>query len=179
MHPCPGASNATCTPPPPSRSAPGTEAGSYLRRIDSCITQLGLLGPAPSESKEEEEAPLPHGDSQPPGAAPVRAPAVRGGTVRRRQLGPGARWSRALTRSPLPRTPPRTCAKVEDRCISRDLWWEADASARVRSLSEKGIDPLSRRVPLRQLLRGQSSTLRGGCCVGWLCGRNANKVRLG
>ena len=36
----------------------GSEAGSYLRLIDSCVTQLrlkDLLGPVPSESKEEEE----------------------------------------------------------------------------------------------------------------------------
>ena len=37
----------------------GAEAGSYLRLIDSCITQLkapqDLLGPVPSESKEEED----------------------------------------------------------------------------------------------------------------------------
>ena len=35
----------------------GTEAGSYLRLTDSCITQLKALGPARTcnESKEEEE----------------------------------------------------------------------------------------------------------------------------
>jgi len=35
----------------------GTEAGSYLRLIDSCITQLKAQGPARTcnESKEEEE----------------------------------------------------------------------------------------------------------------------------
>ena len=35
----------------------GTEAGSYLRRIDSCITQLKAQGPSRTcnESKEEEE----------------------------------------------------------------------------------------------------------------------------
>jgi len=35
----------------------GTEAGSYLRLIDSCITQLEAQGPARTcdESKEEEE----------------------------------------------------------------------------------------------------------------------------
>ena len=37
-----------------------TEAGSYLRLIDSCITQLEDQGPfrTCNESKEEEEAPL-------------------------------------------------------------------------------------------------------------------------
>jgi len=36
----------------------GTEAGSYLRLIDSCITQLKAQGPSGTcdESKEEEEA---------------------------------------------------------------------------------------------------------------------------
>ena len=36
----------------------GTEAGSYVRRIDSCITQLQAQGPSRTcnESKEEEEA---------------------------------------------------------------------------------------------------------------------------
>jgi len=35
----------------------GTEAGSYLRRIDSCITQLKAQGPSRicNESKEEQE----------------------------------------------------------------------------------------------------------------------------
>ena len=35
----------------------GSEAGSYLRRIDSCITQLKAQGPSRTcnESKEEEE----------------------------------------------------------------------------------------------------------------------------
>ena len=35
----------------------GSEAGSYLRLIDSCITQLGAQGPSRTcnESKEEEE----------------------------------------------------------------------------------------------------------------------------
>jgi len=35
----------------------GSEAGSYLRLIDSCITQLKAQGPARTcnESKEEEE----------------------------------------------------------------------------------------------------------------------------
>jgi len=35
----------------------GTEAGSYLRLIDSCITQLKAQGPSRTcnESKEEEE----------------------------------------------------------------------------------------------------------------------------
>ena len=35
----------------------GTEAGSYLRLIDSCITQLKVQGPSRTcnESKEEEE----------------------------------------------------------------------------------------------------------------------------
>ena len=35
----------------------GTEAGSYLRLIDSCITQLKAHGPSRTyiESKEEEE----------------------------------------------------------------------------------------------------------------------------
>ena len=52
---------------PASRSAPssfepsscGTEAGSYLRRIDSCITQLKAQGPSRTcnESKAEEEEP--------------------------------------------------------------------------------------------------------------------------
>jgi len=38
-------------------SAGGTEAGSYLRLIDSCITQLKAQGPSRTcnESKEEEE----------------------------------------------------------------------------------------------------------------------------
>ena len=40
-----------------SSPRPGTEAGSYLRLIDSCITQLKAQGPARTcnESKEEEE----------------------------------------------------------------------------------------------------------------------------
>ena len=35
----------------------GSEAGSYLRLIDSCITQLKALGPSRTcdESKKEEE----------------------------------------------------------------------------------------------------------------------------
>ena len=35
----------------------GSEAGSYLRRIDSCITQLKAQGPSRTcnDSKEEEE----------------------------------------------------------------------------------------------------------------------------
>ena len=38
----------------------GTEAGSYLRRIDSCITQLKAQGPARTcnESKEKEKEDL-------------------------------------------------------------------------------------------------------------------------
>ena len=41
---------------------PGTEAGSYLRIIDSCITQLKAEGPSRTcnESKEEEEPGGPH-----------------------------------------------------------------------------------------------------------------------
>jgi len=37
----------------------GTEAGSYLRLIDACITQLKAQGPSRTcnESKEEEELP--------------------------------------------------------------------------------------------------------------------------
>jgi len=38
----------------------GSEAGSYLRRIDSCVTQLKAQGPSRTcnESKEEEEESL-------------------------------------------------------------------------------------------------------------------------
>ena len=41
----------------------GTEAGSYLRFIDSCITQLKAQGPSRTcnESEEEEEALTVHG----------------------------------------------------------------------------------------------------------------------
>ena len=40
-----------------SRASEGFEAGSYLRRIDSCITQLKAQGPSRTcnESKEEAE----------------------------------------------------------------------------------------------------------------------------
>ena len=41
--------------------APGSEAGSYLRLIDSCISQLKAQGPSRTcnESKEEESACVP------------------------------------------------------------------------------------------------------------------------
>ena len=44
----------------------GTEAGSYLRLIDSCITQLKAQGPSRTcnESKEEEEASQPDADNR-------------------------------------------------------------------------------------------------------------------
>jgi len=49
----------TMTPPntPALGVTNGTEAGSHLRRIDSCITQLKAQGPSRTcnESKEEEE----------------------------------------------------------------------------------------------------------------------------
>ena len=43
--------------PPPNRCVVVTEAGSYLRLIDFCITQLKAQGPSRTcnESKEEEE----------------------------------------------------------------------------------------------------------------------------
>ena len=39
-------------------ATPGSEEGSYLRLIDSCITQLKAQGPSrtSNQSKEEEEA---------------------------------------------------------------------------------------------------------------------------
>ena len=46
--------------PPQLQRLPGSEAGSYLRLIDSCITQLKAQGPSRTcnESKEEEEEPV-------------------------------------------------------------------------------------------------------------------------
>ena len=51
----------------------GSEAGSYLRLIDSCITQLKAQGPSrtSNESKEEEEKNLPYPYLQaPPSSRP-------------------------------------------------------------------------------------------------------------
>ena len=51
----------------------GSEAGSYLRLIDSCITQLKAQGPSRTynESKEEEEASEAVGVQRPCGACVV------------------------------------------------------------------------------------------------------------
>ena len=52
----------SCSPPSllASPRSPGNEAGSYLRLIDSCITQHKAQGPSRTchESKEEEEGRL-------------------------------------------------------------------------------------------------------------------------
>ena len=40
----------------------GTEAGSYLRRIDSCITQLKAQGPSRTCNESKEEGPAGEGD---------------------------------------------------------------------------------------------------------------------
>ena len=54
----------------------GSEAGSYLRSIDSCITQLTAQGPSRTcnESKEEEEEDL----REPERARPLPARERRG-----------------------------------------------------------------------------------------------------
>ena len=59
----------------------GTEAGSYLRLIDSCITQLKAQGPSKTcdESKEEEEGCVQAGTE---GHASPRAAARRRGNKR-------------------------------------------------------------------------------------------------
>ena len=58
-----------------------TEAGSYLRLIDFCITQLKAQGPSRTcnESKEEVEEVYPHGHGRPDAAG-------RDGKVRQDQL---------------------------------------------------------------------------------------------
>ena len=51
------ARSEVCSPPPPEEMCSGSEAGSYLRLIDSCIAQLKAQRPSRtcSDSKEEEE----------------------------------------------------------------------------------------------------------------------------
>ena len=48
--------HSPCSFPPALDIGSGSEAGSYLRRIDCCITQLKAQGPSRTcnESKEEE-----------------------------------------------------------------------------------------------------------------------------
>jgi len=69
----------------------GTEAGSYLRLVDSCITQLKAQGPSRTcnESKEEEDHGFPHTYTE----------AFSRGTLKRTPL------YKIKTLNPKPRTP--------------------------------------------------------------------------
>ena len=79
----------------------GTEAGSYLRLVDSCITQLKAQGPSRTcnESKEEEEEVTFRAKGTRPAAAMEarnELPSGEGSGVTRRGCAPAWGWVGAI-----------------------------------------------------------------------------------
>ena len=72
----------------PERETPWEEAGSYLRLIDSCMTQLKAQGPSRTcnESKEEEEKIYPTRVAASASASAAVNPVATNGTCKESRL---------------------------------------------------------------------------------------------